>query len=993
MFLESVIYNETKYNFKKGVSKMDKKKMILTSLASVAVLGAAFVASQPSVVKADDSSNTTTTPKSEVTSPEIKQAETDAKQAEEKVTEAQAKVDDKTTEATTAATNLEKEKKEAADAETAKTEAEKAKTVADEELAKAKEEAKKEADEAKKQADTKAELTAALEKLEKDAVEKVNNNSQISDKAKAIEEIKATIGKEDLLKVIESGDIKATDVADALPSENDVNGIEGTTTPATSGDKNALPADLKAKIDEAEKADAARPASEKAQDKADDLGEEIDALKKDTDALKAEADKKSEKLDKTNKTLKETKEAFDSAKENKVEPSIIDGLEKAKTALEEQAKKEEELAKANADAQAYADGLNKLTDEYNKALDEVKAAKEKEAAEPAKPAKPAVETPAKPVEKTEAEKAAEAKKEADAKVAELEKKAAEEATKLAEATTKAEKEAADVTAAQTKKEEAEKAKTDAEAELVKAKEEAAKAKAKVEELKKEEKDNLEALKGALEKLEKEAEDTINAKNEIADKAKAIEEAKDVIGKADLLKAIEDGVVTATQAAKELENTNTTLNKDPEVVTETKKLDAEDQKKIDEATKKEASKSDLEKLQDKADDLAEKIEKLAKAAEKDRADAVKKAETLEKQNETLEKAKTALETAKKNNADQAIVAGLQDAVTKLQAAADEAQAKFDEVNESLQAYTSVINDLTDDYNAYLEEIKVLKENDSTVTKTSDFNGGVNDDNAPTQPAKPEGEAPAAKPAASNGDALVQPALPEFGANNPEIKKISDEIAKVKEQLKDAEENEGVEDYYKDGLKDRLADLEDALNTLINNKAASVEKDQLVVTRYIDINTNADILDAEEGDFKGKPIAGYTFVKFIDEDGIITNYYKKVGEGNTLPKKSEYRSTPTGNSNPGHQGDTTAVNEPALVPTTPATPGTAAPATPTAETPATPAVAPTVAGTSQDNTYQAPAAKAEDKQELPNTGGKDNVAVASLGFLGLLLGALPFVKRKN
>ena len=427
--------------------------------------------------------------------------------------------------------------------------------------------------------------------------------------------------------------------------------------------------------------------------------------------------------------------------------------------------------------------------------------------------------------------------------------------------------------------------------------------------------------------------------------------------------------------------------------------------------------------------------------------MKKAETLEKQNETLEKAKTALETAKKNNADQAIVAGLQDAVTKLQAAADEAQAKFDEVNESLQAYTSVINDLTDDYNAYLEEIKVLKENDSTVTKTSDFNGGVNDDNAPTQPnksdfnggvnddnaptqpnksdfnggvnddnaptqpnksdfnggvnddnaptqpAKPEGEAPAAKPAASNGDALVQPALPEFGANNPEIKKISDEIAKVKEQLKDAEENEGVEDYYKDGLKDRLADLEDALNTLINNKAASVEKDQLVVTRYIDINTNADILDAEEGDFKGKPIAGYTFVKFIDEDGIITNYYKKVGEGNTLPKKSEYRSTPTGNSNPGHQGDTTAVNEPALVPTTPATPGTAAPATPTAETPATPAVAPTVAGTSQDNTYQAPAAKAEDKQELPNTGGKDNVAVASLGFLGLLLGALPFVKRKN
>ena len=38
---------------------MNKKKMILTSLASVAVLGAAFVASQPSVVKAAEEPNTT----------------------------------------------------------------------------------------------------------------------------------------------------------------------------------------------------------------------------------------------------------------------------------------------------------------------------------------------------------------------------------------------------------------------------------------------------------------------------------------------------------------------------------------------------------------------------------------------------------------------------------------------------------------------------------------------------------------------------------------------------------------------------------------------------------------------------------------------------------------------------------------------------------------------------------------------------------------------
>ncbi|MDU6267155.1 MAG: hypothetical protein E6606_01760, partial [Streptococcus mitis] len=94
---------------------MNKKKMILTSLASVAVLGAAFVASQPSVVKAAEEPNTTSaqpagapaTPKSEVTSPEIKQAEADAKKAEEKVAEAQAKVDTTTPVADEAAKKLE----------------------------------------------------------------------------------------------------------------------------------------------------------------------------------------------------------------------------------------------------------------------------------------------------------------------------------------------------------------------------------------------------------------------------------------------------------------------------------------------------------------------------------------------------------------------------------------------------------------------------------------------------------------------------------------------------------------------------------------------------------------------------------------------------------------------------------------------------------------------------------------------------------------------
>ena len=55
----------------------------------------------------------------------------------------------------------------------------------------------------------------------------------------------------------------------------------------------------------------------------------------------------------------------------------------------------------------------------------------------------------------------------------------------------------------------------------------------------------------------------------------------------------------------------------------------------------------------------------------------------------------------------------------------------------------------------------------------------------------------------------------------------------------------------------------------------------------------------------------------------------------------------------------------------------------------ATSPTL-GTEQDRTYKAPAAT--DEQLLPNTGSQDASAVASLGFIGLLLGLLPFAKRK-
>ena len=126
-------------------------------------------------------------------------------------------------------------------------------------------------------------------------------------------------------------------------------------------------------------------------------------------------------------------------------------------------------------------------------------------------------------------------------------------------------------------------------------------------------------------------------------------------------------------------------------------------------------------------------------------------------------------------------------------------------------------------------------DAPVNEVPEFTGGVNDTTPPTVPDKPEGETPKpTKPEKSNGDPLVQPEVPEFKggvnaveaavnelptfkAKQPEIKKILDELVNIKNQIKDGEEN-GAEDYYINGLKDRLADLEKAFDLLTQNLSA-------------------------------------------------------------------------------------------------------------------------------------------------------------------------------
>ena len=298
--------------FKVGVASVLVGIGVATTGAAVALAAEPTeqpVAFQPAVENTD-SSETTETPKLEVTNPEIKQAEADVKTAEAKVTEAQAKVDTAIAAADEANTRLEAEKKEAADAEVAKTKAEEAKKAIDTELAKAKEEAakadykakeeiKKEEDAKKEEADSKDALSKALDQLE----EATANNPKITNNEVAKKAAKELVDKEGLLKAIESGELKAGDVLKELENDN-ATADNTSTTPAEPKSKGQLPENIKVGIEKAEKEDAARPRSEKLQDKADDLAEKIEELTAVAEADKDNAEKKAEALKKTRRYIK-----------------------------------------------------------------------------------------------------------------------------------------------------------------------------------------------------------------------------------------------------------------------------------------------------------------------------------------------------------------------------------------------------------------------------------------------------------------------------------------------------------------------------------------------------------------------------------------------------------------------------------------------------------------------------------------------------------------
>lgn len=243
----------------------------------------------------------------------------------------------------------------------------------------------------------------------------------------------------------------------------------------------------------------------------------------------------------------------------------------------------------------------------------------------------------------------------------------------------------------------------------------------------------------------------------------------------------------------------------------------------------------------------------------------------------------------------------------------------------------------------------------------------------------GEVTEVKPLNGGIDADAQDKINKrLDEENTDVKDAEERLAAAKQDEKEAESNREEAKAAVESAKENVKAAQDELAAAKDPKSKEEAEKTLK-------QAEQDLKDAEEAlEQADEDYYSYVADREAEEVRVLRRQIAKDkadGKDTTEVEKelplyveSEQPKLPN-NNKPTQTPASTPAESPA---STPASAETAAPA---------------VAGTSQDNTYQAPAVKSEDKKELPNTGGKDNATVASLGFLGLLLGALPFVKRKN
>jgi len=824
-------------------------------------------------------------------------------------------------------------------------------------------------------AKVRSDLSATLEKIERETIDDINKDATITDKEAAIKAAKEVIGKDAILKAIEEGDLDASDLlADFLAEESDqVTPAEAKThSQLSSQDQATLAAADKEAAEEAKKEEEAKKAAE---EKAhSELVTTLEGIEQST-------------IDDINKdtTITDKEVAIKAAKEVIGKDGILKAIEEGDIDASDL------LADFLAEDSDQVTPAEAMSQEDFSSQDQAKlAAADKEAAEEAAKVRSDLIATLEKIEKstiddinkdatiTDKEAAIMAAKEVIGKEAIL--KAIEdgdiEASDLLDDFLAEDSD--QVTPAEVKSQED--FSSQDQAKLTAADKEAAEEAKKEEEAKQaaEAKAHSELLT-ALEGIEKSTIDDINKDATITDKEAAIKAAKEVIGKDAILKAIEDGDIEASDLLADF------LTEDSDQVTP-----------AEAKTQSQLSSQDQAKL-------AAADKEAAEAAAKVRSDLITTLEKIEK------------ETIDDINKDVTITD--KEAAIK---AAKEVIGK-DGILKAIEEGDIEASNLLDD---------LLAEDSDQVTPAeamSQEDFSIQDQ---------------AKLAAADKEAAEE----NSNVKKLELSKLEEQVAKIKAQLSSLQVSGDKNSQVKD-LQQALADYEDAIKTLSSVMSAVLEIEdfkggvnavEAATAELTEYNKGANAVEAAVNELPAYAESGAPIVANVPAYGesgapIVNNALPYAESGapavanvpaygesgtpivnNTLPY-AESGAPAVANVPAYGESGTPVVNNalpyaesgaPALA-NVPVYAESGAPAVATIpayaekiepavnEVPEyTGSVAPLATnptlGTEQDRTYKAPAAT--DEQLLPNTGSQDASAVASLGFIGLLLGLLPFAKRK-
>ena len=889
---------------------MDKRKVILTSLASAAVLGASVLVSQPSVVKADEGKA-----EEQAVAPAQPQAGTEVE------SDAQTeKGSENASPANPGATNPAKM--------------------------------------------TKEELMKALDELEEQAISDIKDKEAIEDKEDAAEAVKEYIGKMYISDTLESGELSLDNIIAELPEGAEdkpvVTGPEVQTNKKLSTEEKTL-------LDQAEK------------DAKEQVSQATDALVQALESLEnavIEDIKKDASITNKEAAIKEAKEEI--GKEDLLKAIADEDLEigdvivdwpadtsEHKTAAEpvseftdeDQAKLDEadkeaqvDAAKVRSDLIATLEKIEKSTiDDINKDA----TISDKEAA---------IKAAKEVIGKDGILKAIE---EGDIEASDLlDDFLAEDSDQVtpAEAKTQSQLSSQDqATLAAADKEAAEEAKKEEEAK------QAAEAKAHSE------------LLTALEGIEQSTIDDINKDATITDKEAAIKAAKEVIGKDAILKAIEEGDIEASDLLADF------LAEDSDQVTPAEEMNQEDFSSQDQAKLAAADKEAAEAAAKVRSDLITTLEKI----EKETIDDINKDVTITDKEVAIKAAK---EVIGKDGILKAIEEG------------------------DIEA-SNLLDDLLAEDSDQVTPAEAMSQEDFSIQDQ-------------------------AKLAAADKEAAEE----NSNVKKLELSKLEEQVAKIKAQLSSLQVSGDKNSQVKD-LQQALVDYEDAIKALSSVMSAVLEIEdfkggvnavEAATAELPEYNKGANAVEAAVNELpaygeSGTPAVANVPVYAESGTPIVNNALPYAESGTpavanipayaesgapavvNVPAYAESGAPSVANVPAYAESGAPAVNEvpvygesgvPALA-NVPVYAESGAPAVATIpayaekiepavnEVPEyTGSVAPLATnptlGTEQDRTYKAPAAT--DEQLLPNTGSQDASAVASLGFIGLLLGLLPFAKRK-